>query len=172
MNCVAHRLTAVFAAVTLLAAGCSQPSWTAQGSKAGADASSGTWMPEFYGWSTPFIGKPFLKKYPKMSKCYGNLDRAFARFGGNRPGSALEGWGYDEAAQKPVDHILIVDSNALVVGSGLGGVERDDVPVYRHDIQSKVTGWIGFTSVVSGSIDAWGLTAEPGSICRLGHIDL
>lgn len=124
-------------------------------------------------WAQAYIGKPMKAVFPNAEGgCVGNTDVVNLRYQGASPGVRIEGWGWEPAAKKPVEHVLLVDDAGKVVGAGETGVARPDVVAARRDITSRTTGWQATTASTSGGIYGYGLLADGKTACRLGHINL
>jgi outer membrane protein OmpA-like peptidoglycan-associated protein len=120
----------------------------------------------FPGWSAAMIGKPVRSFYPKVTtNCLGYLDGVVAKYG-NRRGAQLHGWGYDTAANAPVDRVLFADDRGIVLGAADGGGQRPDVPQTLPQVHSETTGWQGYVGVTSRPVQAWGIMRAPATVCR------
>lgn len=128
--------------------------------------------PAVEAWAAGFLGKPIRGSFTKEGACLGNLDLLSLRYAGPAPGSQVIGWGWDLAARRAVERVLLADEAGLVVGAGSGGSPRPDVPRVIPAVTSKTTGWQATTSKVSGRVIAFGLVAGGTAVCALGQIEL
>ena len=128
--------------------------------------------PDVEAWAAGFMGKPIRGSFAKDGACLGNLDQLSLRYAGPAPGSKVIGWGWDLAARRGVEQVLLADEAGLVIGAGSGGSPRLDVPPVMPVVTSKTTGWQATTSKVSGRVIAFGLTDGGTAICALGQIEL
>jgi outer membrane protein OmpA-like peptidoglycan-associated protein len=124
-------------------------------------------MPAYPVWSQPMIGRPLRAVFPKTTQCLGYVDGAKLEYAGVRPGVKLYGWAFDEAAQTPVSRVVFSDAGGTIVGAGVGGFERPDVPATLANISSPVTGWEGFAAATATPVAVWAIPGVPGTICRL-----
>lgn len=117
-------------------------------------------------WSAAMIGKPLRAFYPKIAtNCLGYLDGVAAKYANGR-GAQLHGWGYDTAANAPVERVLFADDRGLVLGAAGGGERRPDVPQTLPQVHSETTGWQGYVGVTSRPVQAWGIMRAPATVCR------
>jgi hypothetical protein len=176
----------LFATVFALAA-CDKPKWAepaAQSSAAGIEVATAATatpqpatpttqdpLPASPEWASALMGQPFQKALPKLADCSGNLDVVTERYMGSAPGTKVIGWGWVLKSQKPIDHVVLVDQNAVIVGAGEGGQPRPDVPANSPTVKSANTGWAAYTSMTKGPVDAYGVI-DGAARCPLGHLDL
>jgi hypothetical protein len=164
-------LSACVFAVAL--ADCSQPNWaTRDRSAAGSGPlTTDAALPPFAGWSKSLIGKTLKSAYPKTaSACVGNLDSILTRYDGRPPGVQLFGWGWDQSAKKPIARVIIANSGGIIVGAGVTGYARPDVPIAKKEVHSNTTGWRAYAQAQGGPLFAWGILNDR-TVCGLGHID-
>jgi hypothetical protein len=131
-------------------------------------------LPELPKWAKSLMGQKLDDTYPNQAaSCLGNTDLVGMRYqGAVAPGSRVEGWAWDPAAKKPVEHIILVADNGQIVGAGETGLPRPDVAAARKEVTSPTTGWQAWTPQAGGGLYAFGITADGKSACRLGHINL
>jgi len=158
---VSWVLVAAFLSLT----GCNQTQ-TASQCTVGAGA-----RPAYPAWASSVLGKSYLKLYPNKSKCAGNLDPGATKYSGKPSGSTFAGWAWDLEHKRPVDRLLLTDYLGNIVGVGQGGFDRPDVPAYDPRVTSKSSGWHGVVSIVSGPVDALGITGKT-TVCPIGDIIL
>jgi hypothetical protein len=127
-------------------------------------------MPPYPGWAGAFLGKPVHEFFPKLGNCVGNTDLVIQKFAGNPPGSQIIGWGWDSASARPLQRVVLVDASQRIVGAGEGGSERPDVPARRPEITTSKVGWQALVGLSSGTVEVYGVTSEPQTLCRLGSI--
>jgi hypothetical protein len=65
-----------------------------------------------------------------------------------------------------------VAQDGAIVGAGQGGLERADVPTARREVGSNLTGWWALAARDGGMVEAWGVSPDGRSACRLGRIKL
>jgi outer membrane protein OmpA-like peptidoglycan-associated protein len=117
-------------------------------------------------WSAAMIGTSLRTLYPNVTtNCLGYLDGVAAKYAGGR-GAQLHGWGYDTAANAPVERVLFADDRGIVRGAADGGGQRFDVPQTLPQVRSETTGWQGYVSVTSRPVQAWGIMRAPATVCR------
>jgi outer membrane protein OmpA-like peptidoglycan-associated protein len=130
-------------------------------------APPGVAMPPYAPWAQSMIGKPLRAFYPQTTtRCFGYLDGVLAKYGADRPGTKLYGWGFDATANVPVARVLFADASGAIVGAGDGGYQRPDVPAMLPRIASSTTGWQGYAGVTTGPPVAWGVMSAPDTVCR------
>lgn len=79
------------------------------------------------------------------------------------------GWGWDVAARRPIEHVVLVDGAGRVLGVGLSGVRRQGVDVSSPWDRNQTTGWTAsMTPGPGGEVVAYGVTAA-GAACELGR---
>jgi hypothetical protein len=96
------------------------------------------------GWVS-WIGAPidrFIRKRDDHA-CEGFLDRAFAVPAYGAPAFRVEGWAYSLERDSPLNRIVFVDENGIVLGFGLTGVERRDVHLSPLGVRDEFTGFEG-----------------------------
>jgi len=86
---------------------------------------------------------------------------------GEKPGTGLEGWGWDGLGQSKMTRVLIVDSKGIIVGAGEGGRPRPDVPKNLPVVKAVDTGWFATSPVTRGEVEVWGLQDNDGKACKL-----
>jgi len=188
LNTPGARTALVALALVTLVAGCNKPRPRGQ-QQGGPLAAGGTApapapaparpttttdpLPAQPKWAEALIGKPLKDVFAAQSAaCVGNTDLVNLRYTGASPGVRVEGWGWDPAAAKPVQHVLLMEDGGLIVGAGETGLPRPDVAAARKEITSPTTGWQAITAKTSGGLYAFGVSADGKSVCRLGHITL
>lgn len=119
------------------------------------------------GWARPILGKSPREAFPRNGVCIGNTDGVRA---GQATRRTVYGWGWNLAAGKPVERVILVDINYRIVGAGEGRVPRADVDRGHPEYKGAPTGWMAGTNLAAGPMDAFGVV-EGGAICPLGHIE-
>jgi hypothetical protein len=119
-------------------------------------------------WAAQVVGKPLRKVFPSDGQCIGNTE-AVDKVAGVA-GVKVRGWAWDSNARQPMQRVVIVDDNAIIVGAGETGLERLDVPAALPNVTSKTTGWLAATAVAKGPLDAFGVLRDGSRVCSLGHI--
>jgi hypothetical protein len=179
------RVAPVALATLVLVAGCDRPKprpGAAAPGPAGAPAQPAApptpttteAPPPVPAWAEAYMGRPLNDVLPTQStECVGNTDNVNLRYQGATPGTRVEGWGWDRTANKPVEHVLLIDDHTgVVIGAGQSGKPRPDVVRARPEVTSPTTGWEAVTPKTTGGLYAFGLLADGKSVCRLGHIAL
>lgn len=183
----------ILAAVLALAA-CDKPEWTKNKAQSGAAPQTASSqgaarqtgaatppqpatlttqdpLPAPPQWASNLMGQAFQKALPNVADCSGNLDVVTKRYAGSAPGTKVIGWGWVLKSKKPIDHVVLVDQNAVIVGVGQGGEARPDVPANSPTVTSPNTGWSAYTSMTTGPVDAYGVV-DGAARCPLGHLEL
>lgn len=154
---------------------CSPPEWASgksapgqEGDVAQADRVETGGAPAAPPWASEWMGRKLNLSAANPAECTGNLD-------GVRPsekgaGRVVFGWGWDIAAKVSIARIVLVDPAGVVVAAGEGGSSRGDVPLARPEIKDPNSGWNIEIGDLVGPLDAYGLLAEEGRPCRLGHL--
>lgn len=157
-------LAVLFAA--WLTAGCSRPQFS-ESNKVPTSASPAPVLPA---WGRQLEGRQ-LASYRKAAAggCQGFVDAVLFRYAGSPSGVEIAGWGWDLAAKRPFDKVLIT-SGGTIVGAGTGGAERPDVPKALPAITSPKTGWTAVVHKDSGGVQAWGVSES--TVCALGQLDV
>jgi hypothetical protein len=123
--------------------------------------------PAFPAWATPLVGKKFKDLHLTSITCTGATDVITVRYVGAPSGYQIAGWGWNDAANKPLDRIVLV-AGGVVVGAGEGGLPRPDVPKAIPKVTSQMVGWKAVTNEFSGRLEAFGVSASDA--CRVGKI--
>ena len=131
-------------------------------------------LPATPGWAQADMGKTLKDVFPgESADCLGNTDAVNLRYQGATPGVRIEGWGWDRAGKKAVQHVLLVDDKTgAIVGAGETGKPRPDVTRARPEVASPTTGWQATTARTTGGLYAFGIVGDGKTTCRLGHINL
>jgi hypothetical protein len=124
--------------------------------------------PAFPAWAEPLIGKPFKELHLTQVKCLGATDVITLHYTGAPAGYQVEGWGWDAAASKPLQRIVLV-SDGVIVGAGEGGRSRPDVAAAAKKVTSPMVGWRAEANDFSGKLEAFGLLDSV--VCAIGHIE-
>ena len=161
--------------LTLLAPGCngkpedaSAYTSTAPAVAAPTAAETKSPAPPYPAWAAPMIGREVRDVTRGAAVCKGALDAVTLKHTGARPGAEIEGWGWDEQGARPLDKVLLVDSAGRVVGSGVFGKLRPDVPKAVPEVKTPAVGWKGVAGMTRGEVQAMGVTAGGGA-CPLGR---
>lgn len=123
-------------------------------------------------WAKGLLGKSPREVFPKTGLCTGNTDLVEHKYAGPPAGSAVIGWGWDVANKTRIQKVILVDASYKIVGAGVGGLPRPDVPQGSPEVPDPQTGWRAHTSSTTGPLDAYGILADGVSICPLGHAEL
>ncbi|HEX8501924.1 MAG TPA: hypothetical protein VF659_15180 [Pyrinomonadaceae bacterium] len=126
--------------------------------------------PPYPAWASEVMGKPVRELFPKTTDCIGNTDLVVMKFEGDPPGVQIIGWGWEPGAALPVRRVVLADAAQLIVGVGEGGSERPDVPEHQPSVTTTKTGWQALVGLGSGTVDAYGVTSQPQTVCRLGTL--
>lgn len=151
-------------AVLLLVAGCERPEW--------ARAGMGEAAPPPPAWAQALIGKDLRQIFPQAGTCRGNTDGIDVRYTGKPSGARLLGWGWDAAAGRRIERVIVVDIGHRIVGAGEGGLARPDVPAAIPQITDPDTGWNAVTTMAQGPVDVFGVVGDGQALCPLGHVEL
>jgi hypothetical protein len=155
-------------AVSLLAlAGCDQPGPLAE--KKAAEAPAGPPAPPPLPprpapptWAVPIMSQPLAEVFPKTARCTGAIDGVRERYVGAR---AIAGWGWNEAAQKPVAWVVAVNRKGLMVGFGEGGQARPDLA------GKEQAGWTLVTiAPAKNGVSVYGVDPATKAACLLGEV--
>ncbi len=125
-------------------------------------------LPPYPAWSAGMIGKPLAEVVKGKANCIGVFDAIAARHTGANPGVEVEGWAWEPAAKKGVQHVLIVNLNDIIIGAAEGGRSRPDVPTNSPNITTPMVGWRGVVGESTGTALAVGLGAQGGQ-CSLSQ---
>ena len=166
----------VFGAMVLMAtvSGCNgKPEDTGQspGASSGAPTVVKGPGPAYASWVAPMLGHRVADVAKVTAPCLGSLDVAGTRYAGPPAKVAIEGWGWDETAKRPLPRVILTNEDGKIVGGGETGVSRKDVPAAVAEVKTPLVGWKGFAQASSGDITAVGLTAS-GGYCTLGTTTL
>jgi hypothetical protein len=121
-------------------------------------------------WAVSLLGKNPRTIFARNGVCRGNSDAAHPR-GTGEPGTEAYGWGWDVAAGRRIDRVILVDIRYTIAGAGVGGEARPDVPQVYPEIPDKATGWRALTAMTSGPLDVYGVVGGGTAICPLGHLE-
>lgn len=113
------------------------------------------------------VGAPFARPAAPPGACLGFFDSLAPA----PQGAAWRavGWGWDVAARRPPDRIVLTDAAGRVLGVGLSGLVRDDVSRAQRKVTRRTSGWIAaLNRGAGGEVVAYGLTAA-GQACELGR---
>lgn len=168
------------AIAALMLSACDKPKWqdkppAAAGPAASApaarvipvDASGAPPPPD---WAAAVVGKGLRQVYPGSGICKGNTDIVQKTYAGPPAGVQIHGWGWDTARKARIERVLLVDKDLKIVGVGVGGVARPDVPTALPEVTDPATGWNADAALTTGALDAYGVTAAD-AVCALGHIE-
>ncbi|MCR5873069.1 hypothetical protein LRS10_01970 [Phenylobacterium sp. J426] len=160
---VCARHLAGMAAAAGLAA-CEQPAWLT-----GRDP-----LPPLAPWADALVGRPLTEVFAPApaGACSGNVDQVEQRYGGQRPGARISGWGWDAAAKAPLARIVVTGPDGRISGGGESGRERNDVPEARPEVTSRTTGWTALTRTSEGEAQAYGVLADGRRACHLAGVAL
>ena len=151
--------------------GCNgKPEDLGQGSSADS-ADVKTPAPPYPAWAGPMIGKGLGQVSQGAATCKGQVDLVSAKHTGRRPGTEIEGWGWDAQGAKPLAKVLFTDQNDRVVGAATVGNPRSDVVTNLPEVKTPKVGWKGVAGVTSGPVTAIGLT-DTGASCVLSSVAL
>lgn len=179
----AWRAAATLVVVVVALGGCSKPQWArgekapepalaaAQPAPAGPASPTVQSVPGMADWAVALLGKSPRDAFGKNGVCLGSADGIHHRPAGT-PGLELYGWAWDVAAKHRVERVILVDAGYVIVGGGVTGTPRPDVPRVFPQIPDGATGWKALTSMTSGPVDAFGIVAGGTAICPLGHLEL
>lgn len=121
-------------------------------------------------WASAYMGKIVTEVLPEKTTCVGNTENTLQTYAGPPAGVEVGGWGYDRAAGKRIERILIADESLRIVGAGESGLPRDDVTNALPEIKDPHTGWKGAATVDGGDVLAFGLVDNGQALCPLGRV--
>ena len=127
--------------------------------------------PPYPAWSNPMIGKGLREVSRGVTTCKGQVDLVSVKHTGRRPGSEIEGWGWDLRAAKPLAKVLFTDPTDRIVGAAAVGNMRQDVKTAVSEVTTPAVGWKGVAGPTSGPVTAVGLSAS-GASCVLSSVNL
>lgn len=173
---------ALAALAVLVAAGCSRPNWTNPETSKGARAlpppaatkaipTEAGGAPALPSWLSPLIGKPFRTVFPRDGVCVGNTDGITRLYTGAPRGAQVVGWAWDHAEKAPAPRVVLVDAAGNIVGGGVTGTERADVPRAIPTITSLKVGWEAVSTVTMGRVDAFAVIEDGTAVCPLAGAD-
>lgn len=115
------------------------------------------------------VGRPLERRIvPSAGVCHGFLDVLEPASGGDGVWRAL-GWGWDDKARRSFSRVVVTDSTGQVLGIGMSGLPRPDVPKVARDVRDPYAGWL--VRLRPGAGDeavAYGVTRD-GTACELGR---
>lgn len=168
--------TLVLAALAGLA-GCSRPDWTNPETSKGSRALPPPKVtsrptdpgpaPPPPGWIAPLLGKALRDVFPRDGVCVGNTDGVALVFQGQPSGARLAGWAWEYGAKAPVPRVVVVDAQDRIVGGGVTGVRRLDVPRAMPAITSDTTGWEAIVVAAPGPVRTFGVVEGGQAVCPL-----
>jgi hypothetical protein len=123
-------------------------------------------------WAKDILGKSPREVFPRTDLCVGNADKVEHKYAGPPAGASVIGWGWDVARKVRIQKVILVDASYKIVGAGIGGFPRPEVPKASPDVLDPRTGWRAHTLSTAGPLDAYGVLADGASICPLGHVEL
>lgn len=119
----------------------------------------------------PLMGRNLKDVSKGIAVCKGVLDIVTRRHTGAKPGSEIEGWGWDEGGARPLTSVLFTDPHGKVVGGATVGAPRGDVPKALPEVKTPNVGWKGVADVATDQLQAVGVTAN-GATCVMGQTNL
>ena len=166
----------------LVAAGCSRPDWTNPEASKGARAlpppaatkaipTETGGAPALAAWLSPMIGKPFRTVFARDGVCVGNTDGITRLYTGSPRGAQIVGWAWEHAENAAAPRVVLVDAAGVIVGGGVTGTERADVPRAIPTITSSKVGWEAVSTVTVGRIDAYAVIEGGAAVCPLAGAD-
>jgi hypothetical protein len=79
------------------------------------------------------------------------------------------GWGWDVRARRTFERVIVVDSTGAVIGIGVSGLKRLDVPKALRQVSTPISGWtVSMNHGAPGAVVVYGITAA-GAACELGR---
>lgn len=101
-------------------------------------------------------------------KCVGRVDTIIR----TPAGIAAGGWGWNLDQDAAFEKLLLVDGGGIVIGSGVGGASRPDVPAVVKDVTNPNVGWNATGAGADGSIEVFGLDTTGTKACSIGKADI
>lgn len=168
------RKTIVLVGASLALTACDKPSSTTPPPAAPASAAptvptSAEAAPAQPDWAKAYLGRRLADVIPgTQGSCTGSIDKIMLQY---RDGAEVVGWGWDLQKKDVVARVVIVDAGQTIIAGGETGMPRPDVNLAKPEITSPTTGWKAVVPLNSGGVDAFGLTDDGKSTCRLGHLN-
>ena len=115
------------------------------------------------------IGQPLRARIVTGANvCRGFMDVLEPAKDGDGVWRAL-GWGWDVQARRSFERVVLTDSGGQVLGIGLSGLPRLDVPKLVKDVRDDHAGWLGRLRPGAGlEVIAYGVT-RTGDACEIGR---
>jgi len=165
------------AAGLLAVAGCARPDWTdpetSKGSRA-LPAHVGKAIPTVRqpappapAWLAPLLGRPLRAAFPRDGVCLGNTDNVILLYAGEPRRGLVVGWGWEVAAKAPLVRVVLTDTSGAIIGGGVSGLPRPDVPKAMPAVTSDKAGWEAVVPVVPGRVSAYGVVEGGRAVCPL-----
>lgn len=113
-------------------------------------------------WAISLLSKPLVEVFPEPGRCSGAVEGLSKTYVDAR---AIVGWGWDEAAGKPVGRLVAVNRKGLMVGFGEGGEPRPNLASHGNAGWTLVTIAPAMNGVRIYAIDQGRKTA-----CQIGEV--
>ncbi|MDX9997246.1 MAG: hypothetical protein WCY15_01030 [Phenylobacterium sp.] len=124
--------------------------------------------PEPPAWSSGLRDQVLREAFPGSFSCLGAVDLVTNRYLGGRK---VVGWAWNRASGSPVARLIAVDEAERIVGFGMTGFPRPDVPQVVGEVRSDATGWEVVTwAPPRRAVRIYGVDTERRSACEIGSI--
>lgn len=164
-----RALFAVLIPLALAACGDPPPPQPAPAAAAASAPAVQQPMPAMADWVAPYLGKKLKEAFPSTKEqCVGFVDSVDKRFGGDKPGVQIGGWGWSMTESRAYAHVVAVDESGVIVGGGESGIPRGDVRAAMKAVTEEKVGYIALSTQTSGMAEAYGVNKAGDAACRLG----
>jgi hypothetical protein len=105
-------------------------------------------------------------------RCRGTWEVTTSANGPGQPGASVNGWGWDNTANRRPDRIVFLDASRMVRGFAAFTRDRGDVAAAFQSSRMVSSGWSGFTEGVPGfpPYRAYALLNDGRSVCPLNNL--
>ncbi len=121
------------------------------------------------------VGKPLAQIFttPAAEKCSGYIDEI--RILNNAAGArqlVARGWAYSNTHHVPIERMLAVSEAGQILGIGISGEERPDIPKVLPEITSPDTGWrlYAVAPPQAAQLLVYGIVAGTNQVCQLPNV--
>ena len=116
------------------------------------------------------VGERFVRAAAAAELCRGSIDILTPVPHAAAPATwRILGWGWDVEARSAFSRVVLVDDRGEVLGIGLSGMTRDDVPRGVRQVTTRAAGWMAAADRGAGTeIAAYGILRN-GRACPLGR---
>ncbi|MBY0291763.1 MAG: hypothetical protein K2W92_00525 [Alphaproteobacteria bacterium] len=106
---------------------------------------------------------------PNVDTCQGAIEKIVPIVGSSAPNDArVMGWAWNNAARLPIERILLVNQENIIIGVASGGYASPSSSNTPKNIKSAIIGWHGFAKLPDdGIIRAFGVIRNGLEACPL-----